>query len=74
MKYIDTEENCFIVVDIDSGYWKVVAEEEARKILSFFTRYGNQRGKLIPMWALNVAPTFVVMVMKLKMEWYTLAK
>ena len=29
---------------------------------------------MIPMGALNAAPTFVSMVTKLKIEWYTLAK
>ena len=28
----------------------------------------------MPMWALNAAPTFVAMIMKLKMKWTTLAK
>ena len=28
----------------------------------------------MPMGALNAASTFVVMIMKLQMEWYTLAK
>ena len=34
---IDTEEKYFIAVDMASGYWKVVVEEEACKRLAFFT-------------------------------------
>ena len=38
---IDTEENYFIAVDMDIGYWKLVAEEEARERLAFFALDGN---------------------------------
>ena len=62
---IEKEAKCFIAVDMDSGYWKVVAEEEVRKRLAFFTPDGNWRQKMMPMGSLNVDPTFVVMMMKL---------
>ena len=57
-----------------SGYWKVVAEEEARERLEFFVPDRKQQWKLMPMRDLNAAPTFVAMMMKLQMEWDTLAK
>ena len=71
---IDTEENYFIVVDMDSSYCQLVAEEEARKILEFFTPDGKRRCKVMSMGDLNAAPTFVAMVIKLQKEWNTLAK
>ena len=61
-------------MEMDSGYWKVVAEEEARERLEFFTPYGKRWWRVIHMGSLNVAPTCVAMVMKLHMEWYTLSK
>ena len=33
---IETEANYFISVDMDSGYWQLVVEEEAQERLSFF--------------------------------------
>ena len=30
LQYIDKEANCFIALDMDSGYWEVVSEEEAQ--------------------------------------------
>ena len=63
---IYTGANYFIVVDMDSGYWQVVAEEEARKRLALFSLDGKLRRKLMPMGDLNSAPTFVAMMMKLK--------
>ena len=60
-----TEAKYLISVDMYSGYWKVVAEEEVRKRLAFFTPDGNWRRKMMPMGSLNVDPTFVVMMMKL---------
>ena len=59
---------------MDSGYLKVVIEEEVSKIMAFFTPYRNLRWKVMPMGSLNMAPKFVAMMMKLQMEWYTLAK
>ena len=44
------------------------------KGLALFTPYGNIRQKVMPMGALNVAPTFVAMMTKLQMEWYALSK
>ena len=55
---IDTEEKYFIDVYTESGYWQVVAEEEAHERLELFTPDGNRRWKLMPMGALNAAPTF----------------
>ena len=51
-----------------------MSEEEARERLALFAPDGKRRWKLMPVWALNEAPTFVEMTMKLKIEWATLAK
>ena len=66
---IDTEAKYFISVDMDSGYWKVVVEEEARERLALFTPDGKRWWKVMPMGALNVAPTFVATTMQLRIEW-----
>ena len=58
---------------MESGYCQLVAEEEAREILALFTLYVKWQWKVIPMGALNTAPTFVAMKMKLQMEWDTLS-
>ena len=71
---IDTETNYFIAVDMDSGYWKVLEEYVALKRLALFIPDGNWWCRVMPMGDLNVASTFVVMMMKLKMEWDTLAE
>ena len=34
---INPEASHFIAVDMDSGYWQIVAEPEARSCLAFFT-------------------------------------
>ena len=39
---IDTEAKYFVAVDTDSDYWQVVAEEEAREKLEFFTTNRNR--------------------------------
>ena len=64
----------FIIVGTDSGYWKVVADKDAREILKLFTLDGKRRWKVMPMGALNTASTFVAMMKKLKMECDKLAK
>ena len=69
VQYIDTEAEYFILVDMDSGYWQVVSEEESRERLAFFTPDGKRRWKVMPMWSLNAAPIFVAMMINLKMEW-----
>ena len=51
-----------------------MAEEETRERLAFFAPDGKRRLKVMPMGGLNAAPTFVAMVVKLHMEWDTLAK
>ena len=71
---IVTEEKHFIAVDMESGYWKLVSEEDAQEILALFTPDGNRWRKVMPMGDLNSAPTFVSMMMKPQMEWYTLVK
>ena len=63
---IDTEAKYFIYIDMDSGYWKVVAEEEAQKRLIFFNPKRKFWLKVMPMRDLNAAPTFVAILMKLK--------
>ena len=59
---------------MDSGYWKEVAEEEARKRLAFFTPDRKWRCKVMPMGDLNAAPIFVAIMMTLHMERDTLSK
>ena len=71
---IDTEINYFIDVETDSGYWQVVTEEEAHKILELFTPEVKCQWKMIPMGFLNEAPAFAAMITKLKMELDTLSK
>ena len=71
---IDTEAKYFIPVDMDSGHWQVVAEEEAREVLIFFTLEGKQWWKVMLMGDLNASPTFVAMMMKLENEWYLQSK
>ena len=66
VQYINTEAKYFISMYMDCGYWQVVSAEEAREILPLFTLDGNKRWKVIPTGALNAAPTFVEMMMKLK--------
>ena len=44
---------------MDSAYWQVLAEEEARKRLALFTLEGNWRWKVIPMGDLHLEPIFL---------------
>jgi hypothetical protein len=74
VKDIDTEAKYFIAIDLDSGYWQILAEKEARTRLAFFTPDGKKRWKVMPMGALNSAATFVAMMQKLQQQWDTLAK
>ena len=55
MEGIDTEAKFFIAIDLDSGYWQVVAEKDAREKLAFYTPDGKKRWKVMPMGALNLA-------------------
>ena len=55
-------------MDMGSGYWQVVAEEEVHKILVFFTPYGKWGWKVMPMGDLSTAPIFVAMMVKLQIE------
>ena len=50
-----------------------MAEEEARERLALFNLDGKRRWKVMPTGALNSYLTFAEIVMKLKMEWDTLA-
>ena len=59
---------------MDSVYWQVVAEEEARERLELFTPDGQRQWKVMPMGDLNADQIFFAMTMKLKMEWDTLSK
>ena len=54
---IYTEENYFIAVDMDSGYWIVVGKEEAHERLALLNLDEKRWQKVIPMVALNAAPT-----------------
>ena len=71
---IDTEASYFIYLYMYSGYFQVVVEEDARKILASFTPDRKRRWKLMPMGVLNVAPMFVEIMVKLQMEWVILYK
>ena len=53
---------------MDSGYWQVVAEEEAREIREFFTPDGKSKCKMMTMGALNSDPTFVAMMTKIQIK------
>ena len=53
VKGIDKESKYFIDVDMNSEYWKVVAEEEAREILELFNPDGKRQWKVMPMGDLN---------------------
>ena len=61
-------------MEIDNGYWKLLAEEETQEIMKFFTPDRNWQWKVMPMGYLNAAPTFVAIMMNLQMEWDTLSK
>ena len=71
---ISTEANYFIAMEMESGYWKVVVEEEAHERLPLFTLGGKRRREVMPMGVLNVGPKFVSIPMKLQMERDTLVK
>ena len=71
---MDKEEKYFIDADMYSGYWQVVSEDEARERLAFFAPGRKLRWKVMHVGALNAATTFVAIMMKLHMEWDTLAK
>ena len=71
---IDTEAKYFIAVDMDSGYFQVVIEEDAQEILALFVLDRKIRCKMMHMGDLGLDPTFIAMMMKLQMEWDTLAK
>ena len=59
---------------MDSGYWQVLAEEEAQERLSLSTPDGKRQCKVTSIGALNAAPTFSAIMAKLQMKWYTPAK
>ena len=50
---------------MDSGYGKILSEEEAHERLVNFTPDRNWQWKVIPMGELNAAPTFVAIMMNL---------
>ena len=51
-----------------------MVDEEAHKRLSLFPPFRNRQWKVMPMGALNSDSKFEAMMMKLKMEWETLAR
>ena len=59
------EAKYFIAINLDSGYWQILADNEAREKLAFYTPDGNKRWKVMPMGALNSVLTFVAMMMEL---------
>jgi hypothetical protein len=68
------EEMFFIAIDLDSGYWQVVVEKEAREKLAFFTPGGKKRRKVMPMGMLNSTPVFVAMMLELQGKWNRLTE
>ena len=70
---IDPEAKWFIAVDMDSEYWQLAAEPEARAKLAFYTPNGKKRWAVMPMGALNSAATFCAMMETLKQEWNKVA-
>ena len=60
---METEEKYFIALDMYSGYWQVVSEEEAPERLAFFTSDRKWRWKVMHMGDLNEATTFVSRMM-----------
>ena len=56
---IDRKERYFISMDMNSGYWQLVTEEEACKRLASFIPDRKRRCKVITMGALNAVLTFV---------------
>ena len=64
--YINTEENYFIAVYMDSGYCQVLVEDKARKRLAFFVLGGKFWWKLSTVGALNSDQKNLEMMMKLQ--------
>ena len=71
---IDTEASYFIYLYMYSGYFQVVVEEDARERLALLALDRKRRWRVMPMGDLNAASTFLATMMKLHMEWDTLAK
>ena len=65
---IYTEAKYVISVYMDSDYGKVVSEEEVCKILAFFAPDGKRRWKVMTMGYLNAGPTFLEMMIQLKIN------
>ena len=61
---IDTEAKYFIYMDMDSGYWQVVAEDGSRERLVLFASDVKLWYKVISMGYLNSDTTFLGIVMK----------
>ena len=74
VKDIDAKAKYYIAVYMDRGYWQVVTEEDARERLALFALDRKRRWRVMPMGDLNAASTFLATMMKLHMEWDTLAK
>ena len=54
---------------MDSGYWQIVVEPEARARLAFFTPEGKKWWTVMPMGVLNLAPIFMAMMLTLRWKW-----
>lgn len=63
---VDTDAKYFIEINMDSGYWKVVAEEEARLKLELLNLDGKRLCKVMNMGALNSYPIVLEMSVKLQ--------
>ncbi len=71
---VDPKAQYFIAIDMDSGYWQVSADKDAREKLAFFTPDGKLHFTVMPMGALNGAAVFVAMMAKMQKEWDELAR
>ena len=74
VKDIDLEARYFISINMDLGYWQIPAEEEVRSQLAFFTPEGKKHWMVMPMGVLNLAPTFISMMLAFQEHWNGLAK
>ena len=59
----------FITMDMDSGYWQILATKQTREKLAFFTPDGMKTFTCMPMGAKNAAPFFVAMMMFFQKRW-----
>ena len=66
--------NYLIKMDLDSGYWQIPVHHKSKPKLAFFGVDEKLTFAVMPMGALNAAPTFACMMEVLQMEWRNLAE